>query len=979
VSTMRWRGPVAITAVSALLSATLTGAARSDTHALPQPPDFQAEQSARPDKDVRAAKAATAQQRALAADKATVRWNKLGTPATVTKAAGGALATGLPTHAEQAARAYLSANRALFGLTPRAVESLEKVAVNPIGDGAAVLLRQRFGDLPAGHDGLVTVGVSGGKVLSVTSSLAPDTAEPAPATLSSGEAIQAAARDVGITASAAETKAAKLVAVPTADGARSAYEITLIDVAGGSGGGSVAAEPTAVTSYVDARTGQVLIRENLVDHIAATDVDNPHWAVFPATPRGDYSSQDARQIWCQRPADGCDFVVGGDPRTGFAWDVDHATGQSTNTSIGNAEHAVENRANPDPRSVGTRTNALRPDRNYTYPWTNQWFTARCDPAVLDSPQEADIEAAMANLSAMHNRMHDWSYRLGFTESAFNMQTDNGDRGGKGGDPEQGNAQAGARDATIRDNANQITPPDGTAPITNMYLWQSIAGSFYAPCVDGDYDMTVIGHEMTHAISGRMIAGPDAGWSGPQAGAMNESTSDLFAVEYLNEYGFRAAGDTPFVTGAYVTGDPHVGIRNYDMSDSPLNYSDVGYDLVGAEVHSDGEIWNTIQFAVRDAFVKRYGSGNAKLQRDCADGKVPVTQCPGNRRWAQLSFDALLLMASGRVSFVDHRDAILAADAIRFGGANQKLLSDAFAKVGLGEGASSNTTTDADPVPSFASPLSSNANVRLQPSGAADGAVVRLYVGDYEARAVPVADTDPATSLGDTFRMLPGRYTFTATGAGFGHKRFTANIKADTRSLPVDMARNLAAAASGATATGDGVDQAGLIDDTETTNWQSLTAPVEGRQVTVDLAGDTAVPVSRVQVSAMLRPTKAGDPETGTSQNRFTALRQFQVLACDATKADCSQDASFSTVFTSRADAFPSGLPRPRVPELLVRSFNMKHIKATHLRLRVVSSQCTGGPAFAGEQDNDPRSVTDCTTGSALAGIVRAAEFQAFSG
>jgi hypothetical protein len=60
----------------------------------------------------------------------------------------------------------------MFGLTDGAVKSLEKVAVNPIGDGAAVLLRRRFGELAAGYDGQVTVGVSGGEVFSVTSSLA---------------------------------------------------------------------------------------------------------------------------------------------------------------------------------------------------------------------------------------------------------------------------------------------------------------------------------------------------------------------------------------------------------------------------------------------------------------------------------------------------------------------------------------------------------------------------------------------------------------------------------------------------------------------------------------------------------------------------------------------------------------------------------------------------------------------------------------
>src|SRR3712207_2913748 len=156
----------------------------------------------------------------------------------------------------------------------------------------------------------------------------------------------------------------------------------------------------------------------------------------------------------------------------------------------------------------------------------------------------DIDAARANLFAMHNRMHDWSYHLGFTEQTWNMQDDNLRPGGLPDDPELGNAQAGGitggpPNFEARNNANQITPPDGEAPITNMYLWQPIAGSFYAPCVDGDYDMSVIGHEYGHAISGRMVAGPDMGVSTPQG--MSESWSDQLAMEYLNEHGYAPRG------------------------------------------------------------------------------------------------------------------------------------------------------------------------------------------------------------------------------------------------------------------------------------------------------------------------------------------------------------------------------------------------------------------------------------------------------
>src|SRR6185369_8310139 len=219
--------------------------------------------------------------------------------------------------------------------------------------------------------------------------------------------------------------------------------------------------------------------------------------------------------------------------------------------------------------------------------------------ALTSPTRNDADAAVTNLFAMHNRMHDFAYRLGFTESAWNMQHVNVSGDGLGGDPEQGRAQAGALSGS-RNNANQGTGRDGLPPTTNMFLWQPVAGGAYPPCVDGDYDMTVIGHEYTHAITNRMIAGPDSGLSGFQGGSMGESWGDLTATEYLFENGFRAPGDTPFVEGGYVTGNLDRGIRDYDISKNPLNYSDLGFDLVGPEVHADGEIFVAVDYRVRQA-------------------------------------------------------------------------------------------------------------------------------------------------------------------------------------------------------------------------------------------------------------------------------------------------------------------------------------------------------------------------------------------
>ena len=68
-------------------------------------------------------------------------------------------------------------------------------------------------------------------------------------------------------------------------------------------------------------------------------------------------------------------------------------------------------------------------------------------------------------------------------------------------------------------------------------------------------MSVIGHEFTHMISNRMVAGPNQSLSGFQAGSMGESWSDLDATEYLFENGYIPVGDeNPTAVGAYVTGD-----------------------------------------------------------------------------------------------------------------------------------------------------------------------------------------------------------------------------------------------------------------------------------------------------------------------------------------------------------------------------------------------------------------------------------------
>jgi extracellular elastinolytic metalloproteinase len=917
-------------------------------------PDARGDAHSPRDKDNRTGTLApTAGQRARASRvDAPVQWNALGTPSAFGPAAEG-LATGLAADPLSAARQYLMRERDLFGLDEAAVVALEPLLVHPVGAGSVVLLRQRFGDLPAGHDGLVAILVRDGKAVHVTSSLSRAAGAPPAPTLSTDEAYRVAVADAGLGLEQVAAHDTTLVAVPTpADGPRAAYAVTLSS--------ADLDHPVAFTTYVDARSGAVLVREDLVDF----DSDNPQWAVFESTP-----AAGPRVVWCLNPVPGCSRAVR-DPVSGQAWDVDLATGAPTLTSRGNAANDVLNWGAGNPPVPATAS----PTRTYVYPLLDQWHAARCNPEVFASAQRNDADAAVTNLFAMHNRMHDWAYHLGFTEATWNLQAVNLGPAGLGGDAEQGRAQAGAVSGS-RNNANQGTGRDGQPPSTNMFLWQPVAGSAYPPCVDGDFDMTVIGHEYTHAITNRMIAGPNSGIGSFQGGAMGESWSDMVAAEYLFEYGLRPPGETPFITGGYVTGNLHNGIRNYDMSRSPLNYSDVGYDRSGPGVHADGEIWSATNMRIRSAFVQRYGLGVPDVQARCADGQLPVTQCPGNRRWMQLMFDSFLLQAGSQFSMLDMRNNMLAADLVRFNGANQDILWNAFAESGMGRDAASGPS-DLDPTPSFASPYADNASVRLRPVGESTGAVVQLYVGDHEARAVPVADTDPQTPLPDTFSVVPDRpLPFLAAGVGFGHHRLTASFAPGaTEELKVNLPPNLAAGVSGAAASGDGVNLDKAIDETEETNWASLDG-VAGRQVTVDLAGGVQL-VQKVNVSAMLRPPLAGDADPDP-QGSLTALRSFEIQACVAILADCTQDASYHTVYVSAPDAFPAGAFRAFVPDINLRSFPIPPTVATHLRLRVLASQCTGGPAYAGEQDDDPRSDTDCATASPTASQVRIAEFQVF--
>ncbi len=740
----------------------------------------------------------------------------------------------------------------------------------------------------------------------------------------------------------------------------------------------------------------------------------------PTLPSKGKASTDDRSLVCNAaPGDtagkdlsACDVFTYFDA-TPFPYDVDATSGVPTFATFGNNAITTNAQMSTSLTPGPPATPFVSPTRDYAPSFADTWHTADCDPTVLlDPTKRADIDAAIVNLFVGHNRVHDFAYRLGLTEQTGALQANNFGKGGMEGDPELGDAQNAAitnptfdvtNEVTVptsgigltgRNNANQITLQDGVAGITNQYLFEPVLG-FYPPCADGDLDATIFLHEYTHAISNRLVGGPDQTLSGEQAGAMGESWSDLDAVEYLNAFGYAGQrGENRYSVGAYATGDTFRGIRDYNLAHNPLTYGEYGFDAVGPEVHADGEIWNGIQFAVRAALVKKYRASadpsDRALQEACALGHTAsgakhstFSGCPGNRRWISYLYDAMLLQANGGPSMVDMKDAMLAATKLR-GGADYRTVADAYAGRGLGADSSAKTVEDTNPRPGYASPVArDNARVTFRTVDATTGEPVdaEVFIGHYQGRATPVAATATGKDLnGDrlpdaTTRIVKGRYPFLVRADGYGLQRFHARFGAGERTRHTFRLRpNLASSAQGAEISGAGVRLGKLIDDDEGTDGgfdgSGSGASIRGKSWTVRLKHTAKI--TRFAVSALHRPTD--ERLSGTKhpdfQNRLTGLRAFDLAVRVG-------DGGFHTVYRSPADFFPGDRPRTVAPNINLRTVKLPEpVRADAVRLTIRTNQCIGSPDFRGEQEADPLVDSDCPS-SDYAHRVTAAELELF--
>ena len=308
---------------------------------------------------------------------------------------------------------------------------------------------------------------------------------------------------------------------------------------------------------------------------------------------------------------------------------------------------------------------------------------------IDFQQNPDTyqSAAITNLFYWNNIAHDVSFNHGFTEVAGNFQLTNYTGSGLANDPVTAYNQE-AFDLGLRNNAFMGTPPDGFRPTMGMFLFDTSLTTFETliPLRDGSLDGSIIAHEYAHGISNRLTGGPANAnaLQALQSGGMGEGWSDWFALVLTTKA--NHTNNTSRGIGQWVSkeGSSGGGIRrfpySFDKSINPLTLNDFNGDAFpqqnNSEVHNAGEIWASVLWDLTRLLIDKHGFSN-NLNNHTGGQNVALDLVLGGMK-----------LQPANPSFIEARDAIIAADQALTGGQNFVELWTAFARRGFGFSASS---------------------------------------------------------------------------------------------------------------------------------------------------------------------------------------------------------------------------------------------------------------------------------------------------
>ncbi|GHC64412.1 M36 family metallopeptidase [Ulvibacter litoralis] len=423
---------------------------------------------------------------------------------------------------------------------------------------------------------------------------------------------------------------------------------------------------------VDASNGTILSKQNLISQCSLSHDHSSHEFIGPLNEVVTKSKQEESSplmagsynvfpIPLESPNHGTRSIVNNPDQDGtgspFGWhDTNGVAGAEFTTTVGNNIDAFG-------FTTGNRADGGS-GLNFNF--------------TLDLSQTAlsQENAALTNMFYMANIVHDVMYEYGFDEASGNFQENNYGNGGIGSDSVIGEGQK-----TGQCNAFFGTPSDGNNPTMQMYICEYGGATGDR---DGDFDNGVIAHEYGHGISNRLTGGAAATGCLNNVEQMGEGWSDFFGLILTIEPG--DLGTDPRGMGTWLIGQTAsgAGIRTQRYDTDTNTYT---YDSIKTEVapHGVGSVWAMMLWEMTWDLIAAHG-----IDANVYNFTGNVAQDAGNIQALALVIEGLKLQPCSP-GFIDGRDAILAADLAIYGGANQCLIWDAFARRGLGVSASQGST------------------------------------------------------------------------------------------------------------------------------------------------------------------------------------------------------------------------------------------------------------------------------------------------
>jgi hypothetical protein len=279
-------------------------------------------------------------------------------------------------------------------------------------------------------------------------------------------------------------------------------------------------------------------------------------------------------------------------------------------------------------------------------------------------------------------------------------------------------RAEAQDGSGTNNANFSTPPDGSRPRMQMYVWTTVT-----PNKDGDLDTGIVAHEYTHGISNRLVGGPANTSCLGNAQQPGEGLSDFMALVLTAK-----TTDTALMgrgVGTYALNQPTTGpgIRTQRYSTDPAVNTWTYASISGMAIpHGVGSVFAQALWESYWSLVSKWGFST---------NLYAATGSAGNQRMLAYFIEGLKNTPCSP-TFTQVRDGIIAAATTLHGGQDVCRLWTSFAAFGLGSNAISGGSSSTSPTNGFAVPAACKTDVwgkdkpwdtGLEPDGATAGNVM----------------------------------------------------------------------------------------------------------------------------------------------------------------------------------------------------------------------------------------------------------------